>query len=167
VYLCDTENLKIQKMPHDILVAGAGNGSNSDIFTAHKEWFEELGDDKLSKEFLTMEILPAYYEELKKLGDLKYDKGYPDSGTDFLIAQGDRLYILKRDFVVYTVPLYDAIGCGSDAAFATHNLKKFSTLREEFTHSLKLASKYDDSVGGPFVFIDTEKQEFEIVESEI
>lgn len=156
-------NRKIAKMPYGILIGHAGRSRNAQILCAHKEWFEALEHQPLTKEFLTMEIAPDLYFELKRLKWL--NKDHPvESVTSFLFAQGGSLFEMRDDFSVYSVPSFAAIGSGDDAAFVVNALHKDLSPKEKITAALRLADKHSNAVGAPFFLIDTKNLEFETVE---
>ena len=156
-------NLKIVKMPHGILMGAAGDVKAARMLFCHKDWFEELGDEKLCKEFLIMEIVPKLYETLDGEGLLKEDHPAEHPNT-FIFAQGDRLFLMNGDFSVQAVPKSIAIGCGKYAAEIVNEYDKELPVRERMLKALRLASKIDNAVGAPYVFIDTKKLELEFVE---
>ena len=160
-------NLKIAKMPHGILIGCAGSQSVAYVLTCHKEWFEALGDDELSKAFLATQIVPRFYNALKSQ-DWLAKTAPAKHKCSFLIAQKDRLFLLESDFTVTVVPAYYAIGCGECAAqvvqVGTHSGMHAST-KEKMLHALRLADRFDNAVGAPYVFIDTKTLEFEFTEA--
>lgn len=157
------ESLKINKLPNGILIGHAGKAQNSQLLANHPEWFEALPNGTLTKEFIVMEIVPAFYRELKKRGWLKSDSP-ANSDCSILLAQGDKLFRIDRSFAVFASGECDAIGCGSDAYFVNRVLSGTSPVRERLITSLRLAEAYDTAIGAPFVFIDTKNMTFEFVE---
>lgn len=156
---------KIGKLPYGILIGGAGAARAIKCLVSHYEWFEALGEEKLSKKFLVTEIVPKLYSKFKEMGWLEEGKHSPISPISCLFAQGDRLFYMDDDFTVKVAPSYGAVGCGMNAALVVHKQNKNTlTVREELLTSLRLSSEYDKGVGAPFVFIDTENLKFEVVE---
>lgn len=154
---------KVTRMPKGILIGGAGDVRVIQRLTAHKDWFEDLDEDELCKPFLVLSIVPRLYLELKKNQLLRTDSAVARFDGAFLIAQKGDLYLLDEDFSVMEIPDFEAIGCGDSAAYAVHNGGSFESAREEMLAALRLASGMDPAIGAPFVFIDTEKQEYETV----
>lgn len=159
---CESKH-KIKKMPFGVLIGTVGLVSVTDVFCAHKEWFADLEHEKLTKEFLVTKIIPKLYCELKERGELK-EEAPAGINNSFLVAQGDRLFAIRSNFFVQTVPTSDAIGCGEAAAFAVNALDKNAPVRDRMLRALRLASDCSDAVGAPYIFIDTKSQEYEIVE---
>ena len=155
-------NRKIILMPHGVLVGMTGSVQNGEILCAHKEWFDDLEHEKLTKEFLVTRIVPKFYNELKMYGALKKETP-ADSETTLMFAQEDRLFTMRDDFSVTVVPMFDAIGCGFAAAVAVYETDKTSPVKDKMLLALRLASEHDATISPPFVFIDTKQLEFETV----
>ena len=156
-------NLKIIKMPHGIVIGCVGTKDVARVLTCHKDWFEELNDKPLSKEFLTTKIGPKFYNELKEMDWLK-ESAPAEHACRFLIAQKDKLFIMKSNFTVNIVPRFCTIGCGEYAAEVIEAIDADTSVRKKILKALRLADKFDPSVGAPYVFIDTENLDFEFVE---
>lgn len=156
-------NLKIIKMPHGIVIGCVGTKDVARVLTCHKDWFEELNDKPLSKEFLTTKIVPKFYNELKELDWLK-ENAPAEHACRFLIAQKDKLFILKDNFTVNIVPRFCAIGCGEYAAEVVNADTADMSVNEKMLNALRLADRFDNAVGAPYVFIDTKNLKFEFVE---
>lgn len=156
-------NLKISKMPHGIIIGSVGVVPVLRILTCHKEWFEKLGSEPLSKKFITTKIVPKFYNELEEM-DWLTEKDPAGINNCFLIAQCDRLFLLKDDFTVNIVPKLCAIGCGQDAAEVVYAQSTDLSVREKMLKALRLASKFDNGVGAPYVFVNTDSLAFEFVE---
>ena len=158
-------NLKITRMPHGILLGHAGAVRVTQILACHKDWFEELGDEPLTKRFLVMRIIPRYYRELKERDLLDAEDSTVQYGGGFIVAQGDRIFVLNGDFSVDEVPSFVSIGCGQDAANLVRQTraKDGAFEREETLLALRLSASVDRAVGAPFVLIDTKDLQFEYV----
>ena len=158
-------NLKITRMPHGILLGHAGAVRVTQILACHKDWFEELGDEPLTKRFLVMRIIPRYYRELKERDLLDAEDSTVQYGGGFIVAQGDRIFVLNGDFSVDEVPSFVSIGCGQDAAYLVRQTraKDGAFEREETLLALRLSASVDRAVGAPFVLIDTKDLQFEYV----
>ena len=154
-------NFKITRMPHGILLGHAGEVRATQVLSCHKDWFEELGDEPLTKEFLVTKISPRLSAELRRRGLTDEDGDY---NGQFLVAQGDRIFNLNSDFSVFTIPTFAAIGSGLDAAFLARAGARCGDERETVLAGLRLAAKNDKSVGAPFILIDTVRLAYEIVE---
>ncbi len=162
-------NLKITKMPRGILLGHVGEVRVIQPLACHGDWFEETEDEPLSKRFLVEKIVPRYYEELKKRGWLA-NSDDPSEHTcfrgSFLIAQGDRLFGLNGNFSVDEIPAFAAIGCGQDAAYLAWREADADAgmAQNMLLRALRLSVASDNSVGAPFVFIDTKELRYEYVE---
>ncbi len=158
--------MKITKMPHGILLGHAGSVRVTQILACHKDWFDALGDAPLTKQFLVEEIVPRYYIALRQRGLLKTEDGTTQYGGGFIAAQGDRIYTINRDFSVTEIPSFVSIGCGLDAAYLLRmkDAHKNTSVRGQMLQAMRLAAAVDTAVGEPFVLIDTENLQYEIVE---
>lgn len=169
------ENLKcIQSMDEakvvktgDVYIGGVGTVSEIQIMKSHHEWFR-LNGKPLTKKFLVKNVIPAYYDELKRLGKFKSKDDSmddPSCGSRFLITDGKRLFLIFRDFFVMEVEKNSVIGCGS--CFSEPLLDKLLCKmgeNEAMLEVLRRCSIHYTSIAPPYIFINTKEGLFERVE---
>lgn len=159
-------NMKITRMPCGVLVGHAGMVDTANSLLRYPEWFSDMPEGDLTKQFIVTKIIPKLIRELREKDLLEKD-GSPDMkmNAGFLLAKGDRLFRISRTLCVFEIPEYTAVGSGefaADAVFCDGNDKR--SAEEKLLSALRLASKYDASVSGPFVFADTTEFECRIME---
>ncbi|MBQ9716056.1 MAG: hypothetical protein IJV77_06585 [Clostridia bacterium] len=154
------QNLKIRKMPNDVLVAESGRSSVTQEMVFRPEFFENIPKDTgLTKKYIVQEIIPKYKKILKK-ADALDEKGKGE--FSFLFVWKDRIFKVHDDFCVSKINNYVSIGSGSDLAYPFLDDTKLS-MQERLMSGMKMAEKFDQAVSGPFVFIDTKDMQYKIV----
>jgi len=106
--------------------------------------------------FMVTEFVDTIRQRFKDGGYGKVQDGM-ETGGNFLVATGNRLFEIDSDYQVgETIYGYAAIGCGWEAAmgslFSTHH---YTSPRHRVTTSLKAASEFSTSVRGPFKVLHT------------
>lgn len=154
-------NFKIRRMENGILVGTCGEVSSSQLLFSKMNLFTLDSDGKLTKRHIVKEIIPKIIEVLKKGNKLDKDDG--TMNLSFLIAYKDCLYEVWGDFFVLSVAKFAARGSGRE--FALYPLsKKNLSVRERILQALRISEKRVAAVSAPYVLIDTEKQNYEVVE---
>lgn len=152
-------NFKISKMPNGILIGSTGRVACSQQLLAYDEWFVKLPKDGLTKAFIVSEIVPLYREVLDGL-DLLDEKGRTEA--THILAWKDRMFYIAHDFTVVESKNYLASGCGRTVAIATLKNGKNSVL-DRVLKALRNSERFCVGISSPFILIDTERLEFEIV----
>lgn len=154
-------NFKIRRMGNGILVGTCGEVSSSQLLFSERNLFTLDSDGKLTKRHIVKEIIPKIIEVLKKGNKLDKDDGTMELA--FLIAYKDCLYEILSDFFVLNLAKFAARGAGSE--FVLYSLSKENLpVRERILQALRISAKRIASVSAPYVLIDTEKQNYEVVE---
>ena len=156
-------SMKVIRMPRGILLCAVGAVNSSKRLFARKDWFDELGEAPLSKQFLVTKIVSRFYCDLKEQNLLEQKSG-AQCGSRFIVAQENRLFSINRDFSVSVIPRFFAAGVGDYSAQIVDALDANAPVRDKFLCALRLADRYDNSIGAPYLFVDTKRLEFEFVE---
>ena len=160
------EDYKIQRLG-SCFVGSAGAVSNIQIMTENPEWFE-LGGKPLTKKYIVKNIIPRYYDQVKKTGKLEIDeenRNLPNSCCDFIVTDGNSIFVIDDDFEVIEKSKYAQIGCASMTAFTyLVNATDAKSPNEIILSALRTSAYRDDGVGAPYVLINTKDNEYEIVE---
>ena len=159
-------NSKINRVG-SCLVGGAGLVSNIQALTLHPEWFD-TGGKPLSKKFIVQNIIPKYFNAIKRIDRLKVDGSNgddPDSGCSILITDGVGLFMIDSGFSVCELSRYGQIGCTKDMALAIF-INEIDNLPAEelILKALRTSAYRDDGVGAPYILINTRDNCFEVVE---
>ena len=96
---------------------------------------------------------------MEQLGDEQ--RGALD--VSILIAHKDKLYKISSDLEVTRYNEYAVIGAGMYYVFYAISLKNLP-VRERILKGLQESDKQAESVGEPYVFIDTKNLEYEILD---
>lgn len=154
------DKLKITKLSNGVLLGHAGSVSSIQKLVLNEEWFADVEKEGLDKKYLITKVIPRLRQELARFELLEEDGTMKAS---FLVAYKDKLYSITSNFVVYKLNEYTATGAGKYFAIA-HLSKDNATVQERIMKALRASSKMCQSVGGPFVLIDTRNLQFEIKE---
>ena len=158
-YLNDV-GFKIKRLDNGILLGLCGSVRIEQVIAYTKDLFTLDKDGKLTKEHLMNEVICELYDRLGERGLLKGD-GRMDAS--FLVAYGDTLYQVRGDFHVIKRTDYAAIGSGLDRALYALSERKDLPVRERMLMGVSMSADKVASVSGPFVFIDTQRQEFDVI----
>ena len=160
------EDLKIHKMG-ECFVGGAGAVSTIQLLTSHPEWFELKGKP-LTKKFIVQNVLPKYYDLVKRMEKLEISeqrKAAPRCGCVFIVTDGKGLFMICDDFEVVELSKYAQIGCTDDIALSFMlNAPKDYSPNDIILKALRTSAYRNDGVGAPYVLINTGDKKFEIVE---
>ncbi|GEM_PF-4332908 len=105
-------------LPNGVAVGIAGNQAIKHAVAAHAEWFENL-TGPLTQEYIVKNVIPPLYRALKDVDELNersVRSGRSLYNGMMLLAQGNRLFCIDRDFAVITVADYCLIGHGYNYA---------------------------------------------------
>lgn len=160
-YLNET-SFKITRLDNGILVGFCGRVAARQAILAMKYVFTLNEEGSLTKKHIVQEIVPKLVDKMEQIGD--EESGALD--VSILLAHKDKLYRISSDLDVVCLNECGKSGAGVDyvnyALFAMKDLP----VRERILKALAESAKRTESVGGPYVLIDTQKLEYEIVDME-
>ena len=157
---------KVRRMGSCYLGA-VGDVASLQLAKIHPEWLE-LGDAPLTKRYLVCEVVPKLYEIYLKAGRVEEPGGADEgvnSGCVLLVTDGERIFKINESLTVFEMGDFCAIGATepmADAVFA--KAKDTDTPRELLLRALRISAHFHESVGAPYLLVDTENNEIEIVE---
>ena len=151
---------KITRFENGVLVGFCGRVaakqsilSMEDVFTLDKE-------GGLNKKHIVKEIVPKLVDKMQLIGD--EDSGALD--VSILLAYKDNLYRITSGLDVIRLNECGKSGAGADFTNWYLYGEKILPVRERILKALVASAKRTESVGGPYVLIDTESLKFEVVD---
>lgn len=153
-------SFKIVKLKNGILLGICGKVSARQIILSDSDLFTLDENGQLTKAQIVREIIPKLIDKMEQIGD----KESGDLDVSLLLAYKDKMYRISSGLNVVSLSEVARQGSGSDkVCYVLHGLKDLP-VRERILKALVQSAKHTDSVGGPFVLIDTERLEYEIVD---
>ena len=154
---------KIYKINGGMLIGAVGTvGCIQTMVDNRNEWFDTKGKP-LTKKFIVQNVIPKFYESLKKENKIKNDKDKPPiSKCCFCVTDGKKMFHIDDDFTVIERSDYFAIGCTDYIAYAHIRYTKKEEPNEIILDALRGSVYRNDGVGKPYILIDTEN--FKITE---
>ena len=155
---------KITRLPNGILVGVCGRVKGHQRIIAQRDWFTLAEGEKFDKRYIVRNIIPKMSELMK---DIREDKDARNSSMEvsLLIAYGDSLYKISRNFAVYECQTYAAIGAGDDySQYCLSQIGESGDINEGLLNALRAGANFDSTISAPFVLIDTKQREYTVVE---
>lgn len=158
-YLNET-GFKVYRADNGMLLGFCGRVGARQTILSVKDVFtlDERGD--LTKRHIVTKIIP-------KLADKMEDVGNEESGAldvNILLGYKDKLYKITSALEVVKLNEYSASGAGEEFTHYALCAWKDMPVRERILKALSTSAKFEESVCGPYVLIDTENLEYEIVD---
>lgn len=151
---------KITRLENGMLVGFCGRVAAKQAIPSMDDVFVLDKEGGLNKKHIVKEIVPKLVDKMQLIGD--EDSGALD--VSILLAYKDKLYRITSGLDVLNLNECGRSGAGADFTnwylFGEKNL----SIRERILKALVASAKRTESVGGPYVLIDTQKQKFEIVD---
>lgn len=159
----DKNRYKIQVIG-DVLVGSVGTVANIRKLITHPEWFDTKGEE-FDKRFIVTNIVPKFYEELKKSRMLEIKEGEkPKSKATFIIAVKDRIYKIYGDFGVVEFDKSTSAGCTNGLIYPYIKDISDGSVKEKMLEAMHISAKLESGVGAPYIYIDTVDKKYEILE---
>lgn len=160
------DNMKVTKLKNDVLISGTGDCRTTQEIRRNAKLQEILENNKITKEFLVKKYLPPMMEELDNAGLLvTKDNGTAEINGGILIAQKDKLFYIKDNFLVFEIEKYVAMGSAQDLTLSPLlNLDYSKDINEQLLNVFHIAVKYDSGISSPFYFVNTQTMEYEFKE---
>jgi ATP-dependent protease HslVU (ClpYQ) peptidase subunit len=151
---------KITRLENGMLVGFCGKVAAKQAILSMDDVFVLDKEGGLNKKHIVKKIVPKLVDKMQLIGD--EDSGALD--VSILLAYKDKLYRITSGLDVLNLNECGRSGAGADFTnwylFGEKNL----SIRERILKALVASAKRTESVGGPYVLIDTQKQEFEVVD---
>ena len=160
-YISLTEDShKIVKLKNGMLVGFCGSVGARQTILAMEDIFTLDEEGRLTKKHILRNITPKLVDKMEQIGDER--RGSMD--VSILLAYKDQLYRISQGLNVLHLNEVGKSGSGADYADYPLWNRRDLPVRERILRSLISSAKRTESVCGPYVLIDTEKQEYEIVD---
>ena len=151
---------KITRLENGMLVGFCGKVAAKQAILSMEDVFVLDKEGGLNKKHIVKEIVPKLVDKMQLIGD--EESGALD--VSILLAYKDKLYRITSGLDVLNLNECGRTGAGADFTnwylFGEKNL----SIRERILKALMASAKRTESVGGPYVLIDTKSQEFEVVD---
>lgn len=152
-------DFKVRRMDNGILVGFCGSVFAKQGLLAEENVFTLDENGELTKKHIVQAIIPKLVDKMESIGD----KEHGAMDVSCLLAHKDKLYKIMSRLNVLKLNDYGTIGAGM--CYVQYNLSMQGVpVREQLLTALVESAKHTDSVSGPYVFIDTQNQEYEIVD---
>lgn len=162
-YSCLNEtSFKVKRLDNGILVGFCGVVAVIQAILAMKDVFTLDEHGGVTKRHIVKEIVPKLVDKMEQIGD--EESGALD--VSILLAHKDKLYRITSGLDVVRLNECGKSGAGVDCVNYALFAMKDLPVRERILKALIESAKRTESVGGPYVLIDTKKQEYEIVDLE-
>ena len=157
------EFAKMTMLDNGIIVGHTGRVSyNQQIVYSGAITLDDNGE--LTREHLVLNVIPKLLKIKKEWIDDNGARDNSDVSSTLMLAHKDKLFLVERDLLTYTVEHMALIGSGGDYAFASvAAIDPESPIEPQLVAALKIATKYTASVGGPFITINTKDATFKTV----
>ena len=158
-YLNETA-YKVVKLKNEVLVGFCGRVAARQTILAMKDVFTLDENGGLTKKHIVQQIVPKLLDKMEQIGD--EESGSLD--VNILLAYKDNLYKITSGLDVLKL---NNCGCsGAGALYTNYYLfdKKDLPIKERVLKALIASANRTESVGGPYVLIDTCNLEYEIVD---
>ena len=151
---------KVTKFENGILVGFCGRVAAKQEILSMKDVFVLDQNGELNKKHIVKEIVPKLVNKMELIGD--QDSGSLD--ISILLAYKDKMYRITVDLDVISLNDYASSGAGMRFTNWCLYSQKHLPAKERVLKALEESAKRVESVGGPYILIDTKKLEYEIVD---
>ena len=158
-YLNET-SFKVTRLDNGMLIGFCGGVSAKQAVMAIDGLFTLNAQGELTKKHIVQEIVPKLVDKMEQIGD-------EESGAlkvSILLAHKDKLYRITANLDVISLNEYGRSGAGADYVNYALTERKDLPVRERILKALVESARRTESVSGPYVLIDTNKLEYEIVD---
>ena len=158
-YLNET-GFKIVRLENGILVGFCGRVAAKQVIMSMDNVFTLDENGELTKRHIVKQILPKLVDKMQDIGGEQSG----DLDVSILLAYKGNLYRIGPRLDVFRLNEYGRSGSG--LLFVDYALRKRTDLpiRERILKALTDSAKRTDTVGGPYVLIDTKNLAYEIVD---
>ena len=158
-YLNET-GFKIVRLANGLLVGFCGRVAAKQIIMSMDNVFTLDESGELTKRHIVKNILPKLVDKMQDIGDEQSG----DLDVNILLAHKGNLYRIGSRLEVFKLNEYGRSGAG--LLYVDYALRKRKDLpvKERILKALTDSAKRTDSVGGPYVLIDTKDCEYEIMD---
>ena len=162
---------KIYRLDNGILLGITGSAISAQIVYAYSEIFTVPENANMTKKHIVKNIIPKLQRLYKERDMLEKNEDEPSSlPNSLVIAYKDSLFAIGGVFTTTVIEHYLALGNGADVISAglakldEETVNDEQVIRERLVDLLRISESRMRSVSAPFFLIDTERQEFELVD---
>ena len=151
---------KVVRLGDGMLVGFCGRVAAEQTILSMREVFTLDANGELTKRHIVKEIVPKLVDKMGQIGD--EESGALD--VSILLAHKDKLYRITSELDV--IHLNESGSSGAGRGFVNYALREMKNLpvRERILRALIVSAKRTESVGGPYVLIDTQNLDYEVVD---
>lgn len=151
---------KITRFENGMLVGFCGRVAAKQAILSMDDVFVLDKEGGINKKHIVKEIVPKLVDKMQLIGD--EDSGALD--VSILLAYQDKLYRITSGLDVLNLTECGRSGAGAEYTNWYLFGEKHLPVRERILKALVASAKRTESVGGPYILIDTKNQQFEIVD---
>lgn len=151
---------KIARLNNGILVGFCGRVDAHQLILSMENVFTLDEQGELTKGHIVKEIVPKLVDKIEQIGN--EERGSLD--VSIMLAYKDKLYKITAGLDVIHLNENGSDGSGRNLAnYFLFEMKNLS-VKERILRALEESAKWNDSVSGPYVLIDTKNLEYEVVD---
>jgi ATP-dependent protease HslVU (ClpYQ) peptidase subunit len=159
-------NYKIIRYPNDILIGVVGSVASFMQIKYSDDVLKIPKDKKLTKKLVLNYIVNPLYKQFKKNERITTnEKGIDSQEVTYMIAKHNQLFLVFTGGGIIEISDYVAIGSAERQAY--QYLAQYNNVEPEvlIKNALSFSSAYDQGVSSPFILINTNSYEYELVRS--
>ena len=151
---------KITRLENGILVGFCGRVAAKQTILSLQDLFVLDQNGQLTKKHIVNQIIPKLVDKMEQIGD----EECRELEVSILLAHKDKLYKITAALDVVCLSKCGTSGCGQ--RYVNYYLQEGTDLpvKDRILKALMESAKRSDGVGGPYVLIDTQGLEYEIVD---
>lgn len=158
-YLNET-GFKVCRLANGMLIGFCGRVGARQVILSEKDVFTLDETGNLTKRHIVTKIIPKLVDKMEAVGD-------EESGSlevSILLAYKDKLYKITSGLDVLKFNEYGFSGAGENFVHYALRTGKDKPVRERILNALSTSAKFEESVCGPYVLIDTKNLDYEVVD---
>lgn len=165
------ENRKIYQLKNGMIIGDSGRALFAHIMESDTEIFTIPEDGELTKEYVVTVIVPKLvkcYKDNKLLE--KSENNSTTAPNHYILVYKDKMFTINARFRVEKIEHYTCIGSGTAEAIAglialdEDNIFDRDEVNKHLIDIVRISASHKKSVGAPFYLIDSQRQEFKLVE---
>ena len=153
-------SFKVRRLENGVLVGFCGRVAAAQTILSLKDVFTLNEEGRLTKKHIVEEIIPKLSDKMEEIGD---EEGGAME-VSILLAHKDALYRITSKLDVVHQTEYSKAGAGLSFVEYVLSERKDLPVRERILKALVESARKTESVSGPYVLIDTDKLEYEVVD---
>ena len=172
ISLLARENLKVAHLENGMLIGHVGLLHNTQLLLAYPDFFTLPKEGPLTKKHIVQNIIPHIFKLYQKNDLLEREDGEVGGrmAESYLLAYGDKLFLIDDTFCVTALNHYAAIGSGKDVALAAlsaldaEDTEDEAVIEERLLEAIRITASRMTSVGAPYCLTDTVRGQTRIID---